>query len=311
MLLITYADGACLYSLKEGKSKRYFECVIPADGNQPARKPALTCATFSPNGEFVLIGCVDGTFAFFDYTDGDMPLQVRTLGESDINLPRQHFARDEAELYHDPISDLKWCCRQDPLDTFLVIAGGSSMGVKGVSLLDYGKASSGTPGLPEFFANPQRQRILPVDPRHQILALLPLGTASPYYNAHDPRCVLLLTGTGVSTVLTLPSGESMPLLGLPPALGFIVPPISTFSVSAVPRHTQAQLQTLAARRSAFDGPLLIGGSPKRRELRDIESRQMLCSVHAGTLVRISDISAGDLIEPSYVEIDASKTLPNT
>lgn len=311
MLLITYPDGAALYSLKEGKTKRFYECILPEDGIEPARKPALTCGTFSPNGEFVVIGLTDGTFCFFEYKESDQPVQVRTLIDTDINLPRRHHMSQEVPAICDPIIDLQWCCRQDPADTFLLVAGGSAMGIKGVSILDFGKSPINVRDLPEFFATPQRQRMLPVDPRDQVLKMLPLGTSSPYYVVQDPRSILLLMGSGLPSVLGLPSGERMDTTCIPPSLAFTHPPLTTFTIADFPRHAHTRLELNANRKAAFRSSLVIGGASRQRELLKYESNQILCSVHGGTLVRLYDSSQGQLKSGPLVEFDASLTLPRT
>lgn len=309
MLLITYADGAALYSMKEDKTKRYYECILPADSISPARKPALTCATFSPNGEYVLIGLVDGIFSFYDYRDSEQPLQVRNLGETDMNLPRRHHLPDSTPTGTDPILDLKWCCRQDPSDTFLLVAGGSAMGIKGVSILDFGKAPTKAQDISDHFATPLRQRVLPLDPRDHVLAMTPLGLSSPYYMIQQPRSLLLVMASGVSVVLDLPSGDKSSTRSLPPSLGFVHPPVTSFSIAELTRHTHSRLEIAAARK----GPksLLIGGAPGSREQLQYASCQILCSVHGGTIIRLYGASLLQLKDGPLLELDSSSTLPGT
>ena len=311
MLLITYADGACLYSLKDGSTKRYYECILPADGANPPRKPALTCAVFSPDGEYVLVGCVDGTFAFFEFQNDEAPLQVRTMNETDINLPRKHFQRDEIPLQYDPIIDLKWCCRVAPNDSFLLIAGGTAHGLRGVNILDFGKPPTKAQELSEFFATPQRQRVLPIDPKEHVLELLTLGTASPFHNAHDPRCVLLVTGTGTSLLLDLPNGEPTSTEIVPPSLGFSTPQVTTFASVEIQRHLLNQLEHINRRAASRRQPLLNGGALASRTEQDVDNRQVLCSVHAGCMIRIYEMYAGTPLGTPLVEIKTFETLPNT
>lgn len=311
MLLITYADGAALYSLKEGKTKRFYECILPEDGTLPERKPALTCGTFSPNGEFVLIGLTDGTFCFFNYKESDQPLQVRTLTDTDVNLPRKHHLKDDLPATGDPIIGIDWCCRQDPDDTFLLIVGGSSMGLKGVSILDFGKPPTTSQDISEYFATPQRQRILPIYPRDQVLFMLPLGTSSPYYMVQNPSNLLLLMGSGNPTILDLPDGERTSPLRIPPSLGFCLPSWITFTVTDCARHIRSRLIHNMNRRHNFQSPLLIGGAPNQRGDAVSDNHQILCTIHRGSLVRLYDSSQGQLMHGPLLEFDASATLPKS
>lgn len=312
MMLITYADGACLYSLKDNSSKRFYECIIAMDRQTPATKPALTCATFSPNGDYVVIGCVDGTFAFFDYKDAEHPLQVRTLAEADINLPRNSPSFSDSTTSPQAIVDLKWCCRQDTSDTFLLVAGGSSFGITGITLLDYGKAPIRPQELGEYFATPQRQRILPIAPELEVKSIDPLGTASPYYQFHDPRSILAITTTGLALCLTLPSGETFSSIYLPSALSLAMPNISIFTASAnVPRHALAHMHNSPKVASGLRDGLLQGGAAAKVKPNRLETREILCTVHDGRYIRLSDISDKELFHPVLYEIDASLILPKS
>lgn len=311
MMLITYADGACLYSLKDNSAKRFYECIISMESQTASRKPSLTCATFSPTGDYVVIGCADGTFAFFDYKEAEYPLQVRTLGEADINLPRKNPMAADSNAPR-AVVDLKWCCRQDPSDTFLLVAGGSSFGVSGITLLDYGKPPIRTQELGEFFGTPQRQRILPVEPGLEVIYMQPLGTASPYYQFHDPRCVLAITTTGPVLCLALPSGETFPTFYLPSSLSLAMPKMSTFTASAdVPRHALIHMHNGSKVTSGVRDALLQGGAAAKVSPNRLETREILCTVHDGRYIRLSDISDKELFHPVLHEIDASLILPKS
>lgn len=309
MMLITYADGACLYSLKDAQTKTFYECIIPEDQGAPSRKPALTCATFSPDGEFVLICCNDGTFAFFGVRDGEVPLQIRNIQQSDINHSGKQGSPASSPVL-DPISDVMWCCRVNPLDSFVIIAGGLPNDVNGLSILDYGTCPNRIEEHSEFFASPQRQRILPTS-RDQILSLLPLGCASPFHIAHGPRCVLLISAAGVLSVLDMPDGQPTAVYKQPPSLSICSPHLTGFAVFNLPHYMLSQFKS-QLESCGREASILVGGARRvTSSKQDSREGVVLCTVHEGTLLRIFDLSRCRLESPPIAELDASLTLPNS
>lgn len=309
MLLITYADGACLFSIKENTTKTFYECIIPAMGTGTELKPALTCSGFSPDGQFVVIACVDGTFAFFDVKEGDTPLQVRNLEEANINRVQHTSASDRPEIF-DPIMDLQWCCRQDPTDTYLIIAGGLSNNLKGISVLDYGRPPARAADMSEYFAMPQRQKILPIS-RATVLSMTALGTASPYHVAHDPHCLSVVDSAGQLHVLNLPGGQTSNVLRLPSALSLSFPHRTTFASGALSR-TLLSAMTSQQKHITLQFPaLLVGGASRLKKTTMIRNGAVLCTVHKGCLLRIYDRIHGSISAPPLLELDLGLTMPNT
>ena len=304
MLLMVYDVGVVLYSLKDNQAKQFYEVTIPGSDHKAASRPTPTCATFSPDGAFVLVGYRDGTLAFFDVQDGEVPLQVRTLAESDINYPRRQTGPIE-EIVYAPIVGLCWCARIDTADTYLLVAGGFSRGLDGVSLMDFGKPPV-KPNYSEFFAFPQRQRIMPVQIPGEVINILPFGTASPFHNYHDPRCLLVTSGSGNVEVLCLPEGEPAPGSLLPVALSMSSPPIIICVIADFPRFMVAELQHLARQRASIGKSLLIGGALKKTP--PVRQPQCLCTVHGEHLVRIYDIQHGKALETALLELDTSELL---
>lgn len=296
ILLIGYPDGAVLYSVKQGVVKSYFEI------NAFRPRPHLKCATFSPDGQVVLTGYDNGLFAFFDLRDPDLPVQLRTLGEVDVTSSLRSLDLP------DPIHDVLWACREnDPSDTFLLIAGGSPDGLKGVTLLDYGKLPARPTDWSRYFATPARQRIFPNEPHEEVVGLQGLGAASPFYNNHAPKAVQLINLSGRVSTLVAQSGSPVLASEIHPTLRFVDPPVSTISLVDVNRDVFQGLET-PIRSARMVPPLLIGGAPAKRRLRSFDSRTLMYSLH-GTVVRISDISHVELADPPFLEIDMAVMLP--
>ena len=296
ILLIGYPDGVVLYSVKQGVVKNYFEI------NAFRPRPLLTCATFSPDGQVILAAYDNGLFAFFDLKEPDMPVQLRTLGETDVNTSLRSFETP------DPVRDVLWACREtDPTDTFLLIAGGSPDGLQGITLLDYGKLPVRSTEWARFFAAPSRQRIFPNDPHEEVIRLQSLGSASPYYNHHAPRAVLALNLSGRVSTLVAQTGAECLATEQHPTLRFVDPPTSALTLVNVNRDVfQALEAPLRSMRSTQ--PLLIGGAPAKRRLRSFDSRTLMYTLH-GSVVRVSDISHVELADPPFLEIDLAAILP--
>ncbi|ORY86798.1 lethal giant larvae like, C-terminal-domain-containing protein [Protomyces lactucae-debilis] len=308
MLLVGYPDGAALYSFKDGSCKAFFETTIAADGHKAQQRPHLTCATFSPDGNFVATGHQDGSFAFFNVQDSEIPLQIRSLSETDLNLTRRDYTAPEGAAL-DPVFDISWCCRAEAGDSFLLVAGGTLQEMRGLGLLDLGPLPSRTADYSSYFATPRRQKILPLESRQLVRTILPLGTASPFYAAsHDSQAALLLLADGTCTVLSLPSGAPVSSSVLPPPLAFACPPCSLFTISEMPRALHAGMYDNARKRRLLERNLLIGGAPAKRRLRSFEQRLVLLSVH-GQQIRLSDISHAEMAEAPLLSVDVEATLP--
>ncbi|CCG81967.1 Uncharacterized protein C1F3.03 [Taphrina deformans PYCC 5710] len=306
ILLIVYADGACLYSLKEGTTKTFYECIFPDGTELTVQKPPLTCATFSPDGRFVLLGCNDGSLAFFDVSDGEIPLQVRSLEQADINMSNPPASN---RLHYNPITSLRWCCRVEPSDSFLLVAGGLPADIDGLTVLDYGMTPSKAQELSEFFGTPQRHKILPIS-RAQVLDLLPLGTASPFHMSHDPRCVLILAANGHVTTLEVPDGRPVSIGALPPSISICSPPISDYTVGRLPQHVITHLSE-RTHTEIREKSLLAGGALRATRQQGERTGTVLCTVHEGTMLRIFDIVHDLIVKPPITEIDTTLTMPNT
>jgi hypothetical protein len=307
MLLIGYPDGAALYSFKIGACKAYFEMTVSADGLTPETRPKLTCSTFSPDGTFILNGYSDGALAFFNVVEPEVPVQIRSLSETDLNLTRRDYARQDAAL--DPIFDLAWCCRADASDSFLLVAGGSSAEMRGLCLFDLGPLPARAADYSSYFATPKRQKVIPIDSREVVQRVLPIGTASPYFVAgHDPQAALLQLADGTCTVLALPSGAPTASSVLPPPLAFACPPCSLFTVAEIPRTLYSSMHDNARKRHLLERNILIGGAPAKRRLRTFEKRLVFLSVH-GQQLRLCDISHAEMAEAPLLSVDVAATLP--
>ncbi|BFZ57251.1 Lethal(2) giant larvae sro7 [Savitreella phatthalungensis] len=297
IMLIGYPDGAVLYSVKQGVVKDYY------DLSTFRPRPHLRQATFSPSGDHILAAYDNGLLAFFDIKDPATPVQLRTLAETHITTGLR------STDIPDPVHDVLWACReQDPTDTYLLVAGGSPDGIKGVTMLDYGQPPVKATEYSDFFASPRRQRLFPLEPLEEVIALQSLATASPYYNNHAPRGILLRHLSGRIHCVEPDAGAPLPTFELHPTLRFVDPPVYSFSVVETTRDVFASLED-PLRTMRRTQPLLIGGAPAKRRLRHFDSRSLLYSLH-GRSVRISDVSHFELIDPPLLEIDLGLVMPS-
>ncbi|KAI0046614.1 hypothetical protein FA95DRAFT_1582978 [Auriscalpium vulgare] len=96
LIFVAYGGGIVLIDIKERKTLRTYELLIPAGAPGGAgytdpdllkhRRPLVTSLTFHPAGHFFAVGHVDGCIAFWAVDDDSQPLLVRTLDDIDVQL---------------------------------------------------------------------------------------------------------------------------------------------------------------------------------------------------------------------------------
>ncbi|KDQ63133.1 hypothetical protein JAAARDRAFT_119208 [Jaapia argillacea MUCL 33604] len=161
---IAYAGGVALYDIPERKTSRVYELVLSpgAPGGTDLvtqdllnpRRPPVTCIAIHPAGHLFAVGHADGCIAFWAVDDEDRPLLVKTLDDSDVNVPSEKIfdallasnLPPEPDLSSPPSSreaifKLAWAGfpnSSDPRggDTALVILGGlRSDDIPGINIL--------------------------------------------------------------------------------------------------------------------------------------------------------------------------------
>jgi syntaxin-binding protein 5 len=321
-LLVGYPMGAALFSFKENKAVKYFELEIPAFAKggdtdpsviSRSRRPRLTHLAWHPSGTFILTGHEDGCLAFWDAKNDAAPIHVRTIDETHVNIPRNSYgSKGDAETFtiREPIIQAAWCSATDPDDTSIVISGGqlSNLPQKGLTYLDFGVAPASLIGdaVSTFFSGPRKQRILPTFSNALSFTIIP--RTSPFYNGtHEPLAILALLETGEVAAYALPDCQLLPVAQtLPPALSFVSPPITLFSIANVPQQKWSSF--IGRNKTRMNRNILLGGAPARRHLRRFDNRNVMLSAHADGVVRLWDASHGEVESNEAFEIDVAAVM---
>jgi syntaxin-binding protein 5 len=316
-LLVAYSVGAALFSFKENKAVKYFELEIPANAiggdtdpsvTSRARRPRLTHLAWHPNGTYILTAHEDGCLAFWDAKTEASPVHVRTVDATHVNIPRGTYTHpSDTYTIRDPIVQVAWCSATDPDDTSLVVIGGhlSNLHQKGLTYFDFGPSPTTLVGdyMANYFASPRKQRLLPTssDP----ISCLILPSSSPFYNGtHEPLILLSILETGDLSAFSMPDCQPLAVAKtLPPAIAFISPPATRFSIIPVP---QQKWLTFIGRHNAHKNRnILLGGAPTRRPLRRMTVRNVMLSAHADGVIRIWDVSHGEVEANESFEVDVA------
>ncbi|KXN88842.1 hypothetical protein AN958_06711 [Leucoagaricus sp. SymC.cos] len=114
LLFIAFQDGVALVDLKERKTIRSFELILPPGapgglgyGSQDIllpRRSCVSCVAIHPAGHFFAVGYTDGTIAFWALEDSEEPILVRTLDNLNVNLVDAEML--EAQVNNTTSSDL-------------------------------------------------------------------------------------------------------------------------------------------------------------------------------------------------------------
>ncbi|CAK7201931.1 Lethal(2) giant larvae sro7 [Sporothrix eucalyptigena] len=314
-LLIGYSTGAVLYSFKENRAVKYFEYVVPAgapggNGETPQlqRKPRLTQAVWHPTGTFILTAHDDGSLVFWDPKDGRV-VMARTLYDMNVDQP---VARPPGPRVIDPFVQIAWCCKKNPDDTALLIAGGQAFDETetGLTFLELGPTPVYTTSswqiLSDHFKG-KRQQVLPTPKGTDVTGFCLAPRVSPHFaGASDPIAVFTLLNSGEMLTLSFPSGYPIsPTNQLHPSLSFVSPFVTTFALSAMPRE---RWLGLTEKRNLGES-LLRGGADGPKPRRRYERRDIVQTAHADGTVRLWDAGHSDEIEnPAQLQIDVARAV---
>ncbi|KAK3718754.1 Lethal(2) giant larvae sro7 [Vermiconidia calcicola] len=322
-LLIGYTHGAAIYSFKLNKATRFFRYEIPkgapgGDGDPSAtnmvRTPKLTQAVWHPTGTFVMTGHEDSSIVFWDTIKDGRMLMARTLTDTNIATPGAATgAMGGTMAVKEPLFRLAWCANQDPEDTAILIAGGSSTQspTKGLTLFEMGRtpvyATSSWEAFTNYFESPKRQRILPTPPGAEVVNFCLVPRSSPHFSgAHDPIAAIALLSSGELLTLTFPSGMPIsPTNQLHISLSLVHPFVKRVHVAQAGREKWLGLQE---RRQ--QGPTILnGGAELPRHMRRYERRSIVQTVHADGTIRLWDSGFGDEIEnPKVLQVDIGRAV---
>lgn len=314
-LLISYTHGAVIYSIKQAAAQHYLEYVVPpgAPGGKghavdSVRVPRLTQARWHPSGTFVLTAHDDGSLVFWDSKEGKM-LMARTLMDMNVDQPSRH---DPVTRFVTPFSRIEWCCKENPDDTGLLIAGGQSSEDPqlGLTFIDLGPspiyATSSWPALSDHFRG-KKQITLPLPPGVQVEDFQLVPRSSPYFGgAQDPIAIIALLTSGELITLSFPSGYPIsPTNQLHPSLSLVHPFPTQIAASTLER---TRWLGMVETRNLGD-PILTGGAEAARPKRKYESRTILQVAHADGTVRIWDSGHGDDIEnQAQLQVDVARAV---
>ncbi|KAI5304409.1 hypothetical protein KEM56_006528, partial [Ascosphaera pollenicola] len=129
-LLIGYQVGAVIFSLKANAPVQFFQYEVPrgapgGDGRPTTASmstlPKLTHCVWHPTGTFILTVHDDNSLVFWDPKEARV-VMARTLTNIDIDKPDAPVDSDPS--IKEPIAKVAWCCKENPDDTGIVIAGG-------------------------------------------------------------------------------------------------------------------------------------------------------------------------------------------
>lgn len=324
-LLIGYTEGAVLYSFKQNKPTKFFRYEVPrgAPGGDPelfhsheVRRPRLSHAIWHPTGTFILTAHDDSSLVFWDPRDGRL-VEARTIQTIGVHLPgggaaEMRSSTGNQSVKH-PYSDIAWCSKENPDDTGLLIAGGTSMSslTPGLTFFDLGQTpnyqTSSWDFLAKHFQNPKRTHILPTPPNAKTTKFLLIPKSSPHYaGSHDPIAVIALLTSGELITLSFPSGHPItPTNQLHVSLSFVHPFVTKAALARVDRT-----RWLGTRESRHHGPnFILGGVENAKPLKRHEDRNILQTAHADGTIRVWDTGHGDEIENSDVlQVDLARAV---
>ncbi|TGO51193.1 hypothetical protein BOTNAR_0365g00100 [Botryotinia narcissicola] len=238
---------------------------------------------------------------------------ARTIQDTHVNVPgsQTQGSGDTFSLKGD-FAKIAWCCKGNPDDTGLLIAGGipTTMPHKGLTFMELGVtpvyATSTWQILTDHFDG-KRSNFLPIPVDVDIADFCLIPRASPHFaGAQDPIAVIALLTSGELVTLSFPSGHPIsPTNQLHPSLTFVHPFINFVAVSAVDRG-----RWLGMTETRAIGPqLLKGGAEGVKHLRRYEARNIIQTAHGDGTVRIWDAGHGDELENSgMLQVDVARAV---
>lgn len=323
-LLIGYTEGAVIYSFKQAKPIKYFQYDVPVGapgGNSDAlasdsvRHPRLTQVFWHPTGTFVGTAYDDSSLVFWDPKDGRV-VMARTVTDTHVDKPGAKptsFGNTPGTFaLKEPFAKIAWCCKENPDDTGILIAGGmaSTLPQKGLNFLELGPtpvyAASTWQILTDHF-NAKKQHLLPTPPGAEIVDFCLIPRSSPHFaGAQDPIAVVALLTSGELVTMSFPSGHPIsPTNQLHPSVSFVHPFVTSIAVAPVER-----VRWLGMTEKRQQGPLLLrGGAEAAKPMRRYEARNIIQMAHGDGTIRIWDAGQADEIENSAVlQVDIARAL---
>lgn len=314
-LLIGYTHGAVIYTFKQNQPTKFFEYVLQpgapgGNGVEPEtmRKPRLTNAVWHPSGTFVLTAYDDGSLVFWDAKDGRI-VMARSLYDTGI----QHVQRPPPPPRAvQPFVKISWCCKENPDDTALLIAGGRALDdpEQGLTFLELGQTpvyATATWQVLEDHLKGKSQRVLPTPPGTDVTDYILFPRLSPHFaGAQDPIAALVTLSSGELVTMSFPSGYPIsPTNQLHPSLSFVHPFVTKVNISTLERGRW--LGMTEKRKKGQD--LVKGGAEAAKPRRRYEGRNILQVAHADSTVRLWDLGHADEMEnPAQLQVDVARAV---
>ncbi|PBP25268.1 SNARE-dependent exocytosis protein [Diplocarpon rosae] len=212
----------------------------------------------------------------------------------------------------EPFAKILWCCKANPDDTGILIAGGmpNTAAEKGMTFLELGPTpvyATSTWQILSSHLEAKKTHLLPTPAGAEVIDFCLIPRASPHFaGAQDPIAVIALLSSGELVTLTFPSGYPIsPTNQLHPSVSFVHPFITTMSMAPVDRTRW--LGMVESRQ--LGPPLVRGGAEGIKHLRRYEARNILQMAHGDGTVRIWDAGHDDEIENGAVlQVDIAKAL---
>lgn len=327
-ILIGYTEGAVIYSFKAARPTKFFRYELPpgapgGDSDPTAsnirRYPRLNQAIWHPTGAFVLTGHEDSSLVIWDSKDGRKIL-ARTIQSTNIDVPgndtRSLGSAPGTYALKCPLFRIAWCCKENPDDTGILIAGGTPTTSleKGLTFIELGHtpvyATSSWQILSQHFEKPKSQHILPTPPNAEVVDFCLVPRRSPHYaGSQDPIAVIALLASGEMVALSFPSGHSInPTSQLHVSLSYVHPFINQVSLAYVERT-----RWLGMVENRSKGPsILKGGAEAKHPVMRFANRNILQAAHADGTVRVWDVGHGDEIENQrMLQVDVARAVGRT
>lgn len=324
-LLIGYTEGAVIYSFKTDKPTKFFRYELPpgAPGGDSdptsssiRRNPRLTQALWHPTGTFILTGHEDSSLVIWDSKDGRKIL-ARTIQSTNVDEPgnakKSLGPTTGTFALKCPLFRVAWCCKENPDDTGILVAGGTPTTSleKGLTFVELGQtpvyATSSWQILSQHFEKPKSQHTLATPPNAEVVDFCLIPRRSPHYaGSQDPIAVIALLASGEVVTLSFPSGHSIdPTNQLHASLSYVHPFINRVSLAYIDRT-----RWLGMAENRSKGPsILKGGAESRRPLMRFANRNILQAAHADGTVRMWDVGHGDEIEnPKMLQVDVARAV---
>ena len=324
-IMIGYADGVAVYSFKQIKAIMFLQYELPpgAPGGLPdhssvkgARRPKLVQATWHPTGTFILTCHDDGSIVIWDPKSGSI-IQAMTLQRTNVNKPSgvdlASGSISQTLTPKAPISQVAWCCKKNPDDTGILIAGGLATNVtdKGLTFVELGPTptyqTSSWQVLSEHFEKPKSRHLLKTPLGTDVVDFCLIPRSSPHHGGCcDPIAAIVALSSGEITLLSFPSGYPIsPTNQLHPSLSFIDPFVCATALAPVGR---TKWLGMAERRSQGP-PIVKGGAGSTRQLMRFEDRHIFQTAHVDGTVRMWDTGHGDEIEnEGMLQVDVARAI---